>query len=54
MILFPRPGDAHTDTIVVGITFVCAILLLLITLMMTRGYFKNVAVKKAIPVMMTS
>ena len=43
-----RPGDAHADSVVVGITFVCVLLLFLITLMVTSCYFvlKNIAVKQ--------
>ena len=59
-VLYPppaRPGDGHADSVVVvGITVACAILVFLITLMVTSCYFisKNVTVKKAVPVLVTS
>ena len=47
-----RPGDAHADSVVVGITFVCVLLLLLITLLVTIYYYfhKNFTDKKDVPV----
>ena len=43
-----RVGDPRADAVVVGITFPCVLLLILITLMVTSCYFfrKNVTVKK--------
>ena len=59
-VLYPppaRPGDGHADSVVVvGITVACAILVFLITLMVTSCYFivKNGAVQKDVPVTVPS
>ena len=50
------PANPHADTVVVGITLACAILLVLI-LLMTRSCFcilKNGTAKKSVPVLVTS
>ena len=46
----------HADSVVVGITVACVLLLVLITLMVTVGYFilKTDAVEKGIPTVLSS
>ena len=65
MMFYPLPptrvGDPRADAVVVGITFPCVLLLILITLMVTIRYFtleklknlKNTTVQKGVPVMIS-
>ena len=61
LILYPLPpllppartGNPNADSVVVGITFVCVVLLFLIILMVTISYFilkNNDTVKEGVPV----
>ena len=52
--LYTPAGDAYADS-VVGTTVACVLLLLLITLMITVGYFilKNIDIKSGAPVVLT-
>ena len=50
-----RVGDPRADAVVMGITFPCVLLLILITLMVTSCYFfrKSVTVKKDVSVVVS-